>query len=322
MSKPIVNGLKYLLFLGMGLLLLWWAYKDTDLDEILHSLSKSHWGWILVALVLNYTATALRGIRWNILLEPLGHRADTWTSIHSVAFGYLMNDLVPRSGEVARCTLLNRAEKIPLNGLIGTVLLERIVDVLMLGLILVLSLWLHGNEMAHLFSQVDAGKGTLLLKLALAALAGLMFLLFVLRTLKHIPIVARINSFFSGVGRGLRSIITLRRKGLFFLYTIGIWGTWLIMTQCMMFALDETKMMRPDDSLFLMAAASLAMLIPTQGGLGAYHFVTKLAFVALGLGETVGLTFAAISWTGKTILEIAAGVTGFIAVTSFKMKKP
>lgn len=328
MNKTLLSVLKYAAFLAIGVVLMWWAYKDVNFQDIANSLSKAHWMWIVIALVLNYTATAIRGIRWNTLLEPLGYKADTWTCVHSVAFGYLMNDLVPRSGEVARCTLLNRAEKIPVDKLIGTVILERIVDIIMLLIVLMSAVLLNRDEITILFNQVDGGKGMVLVYVLVAGVVGLIGMLVVLRLFKHIPIVAKVAGFLSGIGNGLKSVLMLKRKTAFIAYTIGIWGTWLIMTQCMMFALEETQTMTLNDSLFLMAAASLGMIIPTQGGLGAYHYVTMLAFVALGFANTdnpstsdVGLLFAAISWSGKTILELVMGAIGFFVVTTLKMKK-
>jgi uncharacterized protein (TIRG00374 family) len=327
LNKTLLNVLKYSGFLAIGVFLMWWAYRDVDLNDIANSLSKAHWIWIVIALVLNYTATAIRGIRWNTMLEPLGFKADTWTCIHAVAFGYLMNDLVPRSGEVARCTLLHKAEKIPVDKLIGTVILERIVDVVMLLLVLLFAVLLNGPEISVLFDQVDGGKGMLLVYVLLAGVIGLIGLFIVLRLFQSMPLVQRITVFLKGIGNGLKSVLLLRRKSAFLAYTFGIWGTWLIMTQCMMFALEETQTMTLNDSLFLMAAASLGMIIPTQGGLGAYHYVTMLAFVALGYANAddpstsdVGLLFAAISWSGKTILELIMGAIGFLVVTTRKMK--
>lgn len=320
--------LQYSAFLAIGLGLMYFAYKDVKFDDIKESLSHAHWEWIIIALVLNYSATAYRGIRWNTLLEPLGHKADTWTCIHSVTFGYLMNDLIPRSGEVARCTLLNRAEKISIDKLIGTVILERVVDVLMLGIMISAAVILKNEELQVLLQQADGNKGTLLIYLAIAGVIGLIVFFYALKKLQHISFVAKIAGFVKGITDGMKTILSLRRKGAFIFWTLAIWGTWLVMTQCMMFSLEETQHLDMGDSLFLMVSASLGMIVPTQGGIGAYHYMTMLAFMALGMANaddphtsTIGLTFAAISWTGKTVLELIMGVISFFAVTEFKMKR-
>lgn len=321
MNPALRKTLQYVFFLLLGVGLMWWAYRDTPFSEILASMKHAKWQWIFVALALNYMATIIRGIRWNILLEPLGHKANTWTCIHSVAFGYFMNDVIPRSGEFARCGLLNRAEKIPVDKLFGTVVLERIIDILMLGIFILLALILKRDELNQLFAKVDGGKGAFLLVLAGVGIAGLLALIIFLRAVRHKAWASRIVNFFRGMYQGFKSVFMLRRKFLFLFYTLAIWGTWMLMTQVTMFALEETRLMNPGDSIFLMVAASLAMLIPTQGGLGAYHFATREAFVVLGLTAFTGLAFAWISWACKTVLEIVVGTVGFFAVTKFKMKK-
>ncbi|MDZ4822571.1 MAG: lysylphosphatidylglycerol synthase transmembrane domain-containing protein [Flavobacteriales bacterium] len=321
MNPILRKTLQYVVFLSLGVGLMWWAYKDTPFNDILASIKKAKWEWIALALLLNYTATIIRGIRWNILLEPLGHRADTWTCIHSVAFGYFMNDLIPRSGEFARCGLLNRAEKIPVDKLFGTVVLERIVDILMLGGFLLLALWFKNDELNQLFSKVDGGKGTFLLILVALTILGIISLVVFLRMVKHKAWAGKMVGFFRGMYKGFRAVFMIKRKVLFFVYTFAIWGTWLVMTQVTMFALEETELMNIGDSIFLMVAASLAMLVPTQGGLGAYHFATREAFVVLGQTPFTGLAFAWISWTCKTVLEIVVGTIGFFVVTRIKMQK-
>ncbi|MBL7943757.1 MAG: flippase-like domain-containing protein [Flavobacteriales bacterium] len=316
MSKVI----RYLVFLSLGIGLLWWAYRDTPFSEILRSMQQANWWWVALAIVLNYTATVIRGARWNILLEPLGYRAPFWSCVHSVAFGYMMNDLVPRSGEFARCGLLNRVEKIPADKLFGTVVLERIVDIAMLGVMLFLAFVFKREDLSGLFAKVDGGKGYFLLVLLGIGIVGILMLYLFLRWAANKPWASRIVGFFRGMYDGFISVFRLRRKFAFLLYTIGIWGTWLVMTQVMMMALPETQHLGITDSIFLMVAASLAMLIPTQGGLGAYHFATREAFVVLGQTPLTGLAFAWISWTCKTILELVAGSIGFFVLTG-KSKK-
>jgi glycosyltransferase 2 family protein len=327
-SPALRNLIKYALFLGIGVGLLWFAYRNVKLEKIMDSLSHANWLLIVLALILNYSATVIRGLRWNTLLQPLGYRADPWTCVHSVAFGYLMNDLVPRSGELARCTLLNRAEKIPVDKLFGTVLLERIVDIIMLLIAMMTAVFFNADALSVLMANADASKGKTLLIILAIGIIGLIGTIFFLRKFSNIPFVAKVNKFFSGVLNGIKSILLLKKKLQFVLLTFAIWLTWLFMTQTMMLSLPETAGLDLADSLFLMVAASLGMIIPTQGGIGAYHYTTMLGFVALGYANAdnpsiseLGLTFAAISWTGKTVLELIMGAVGFFVVTFFKMKK-
>lgn len=315
--KKIIS---YILFLVIGLALLWYASKDVDTKQITDSLGDAHWGWIFLSMCFSYLAMILRGLRWNIILEPIGYRSDKWTNIHSVAFGYLMNNLIPRSGEVARCGLLNRAEHIPVDKLVGTVILERVVDVIILILVISLTGLIHAEALGHLFDMIPGGKGQTLAIMAFLGIAGVLVLYYALKKLSHISFIAKIAGFLEGIAKGIRAIFVLRQRFLFIALSLGIWACWLMMSQCMMYALPITQGMTMSDTLFFMVGGSLGMLIPTQGGIGAYHFMSKISFEVLGYSGAVGLTFAWISWVGKTILEIAVGAVGFIIVTSRKIK--
>lgn len=301
--------------------MMWFLYKDLSWENDLKpSLMHVKWQWIAISFAIGYGATMLRGIRWNIMLEPMDHKADTWTSIHSVAFGYCMNNLVPRSGELARCTLLNRAEKIPVNKLIGTVILERIVDILMLALLMLLAFIVKAEALAQLFSQIDGGKGRLILYILIGGILGLVGFLVALRFLSHYPVILKLRNFFIGIGEGAKSIFKLKKQRLFWLYSFGIWAAWLLMTYCSMQALRETEFMSVSDTIFFMAAGSLGMLVPTPGGAGAFHGMAVLAFQALGYNGEVGKIYALISWSIKTTFDIIIGAIGFLIVTSKKIK--
>jgi len=317
----IRKTLIYLVFLGLAIVLMYFLYKDISWENDLKpTLSRVKWAWILLSFGIGYSATMLRGIRWNIMLEPLGYKAGTWTSIHSVAFGYCMNNLVPRSGELARCTLLNRAEKIPVDKLIGTVILERIVDLVMLAIVIFLAFVLKADALSHLMSQVDGGKGQLILYILAAGIGCLVLFWLLLRFFQTIAIVQKIRGFMQGMAEGVKSIFKLKQQGLFWLYSIGIWAAWLLMTFCSMQALQETENMTLADTVFFMAAGSLGMIVPTPGGAGAFHGMAVLGFEALGYNGEVGKIYALISWTVKTTFDIIVGAIGFLVVTAKKIK--
>lgn len=312
--------IQYILFLIIGLVLLYFASKGVDTNQIIESVKQANWFWIAISMCLSYLAMILRGLRWNIILEPAGYRADNWTNIHAVAFGYCMNNLIPRSGELARCVLVNRAEHIPLNTLIGNVILERIVDMMILVLVVGLTFFIHANELYALFSLVSGEKGKLLGILALAGILGFIVFLFLLKKLRHIKFIDKIAQFIFGIVDGIKSILKLKQKFAFILLSLGIWTCWLLMAQTMMYAIPITANMQIGDTLFFMVAGSFGMLIPTQGGLGAYHFMSKTGFEVLGYTAAAGLTFAWISWVGKTILELVVGAVGFFIVNRYKIK--
>ncbi|MEY4330802.1 MAG: hypothetical protein RL609_1550, partial [Bacteroidota bacterium] len=156
----MMKWLKYALFLAIGLGLAWYASKDADFDTIWSATLQLNWFWAILSMVTSYVAMIIRGYRWNILLAPLGYQSRNSNNVHSVAFGYMMNDLIPRSGELARCALLSRAEQIPVDKLVGTVILERIVDMLTLLLVIGLATWLQADAIQALWDQITAAKAT------------------------------------------------------------------------------------------------------------------------------------------------------------------
>lgn len=294
-------------------------YKDVSWEnDLLPALKSVKWVWVLASFVFGYIATALRGLRWNIMLEPMGYRVRDWWAIHSVAFGYCMNNLIPRSGELARCTLLNRTDHVPVNKLIGTVLLERIVDIGFLATVVFLAFALENDAFNTFFAQADGSKGTTILILLGAALLAFMIFLYMLRRFEHIPFFKKVREFFLGMMDGLKSIFRLKRRILFWLYSFGIWFFWLLMTYTSLLALEETCSMTFRQTVFFMAASSLGMMVPTPGGAGAFHGMAILSLQALGFSIDAGKIYAMISWSIKTTWDILIGAVSFLIATSRK----
>lgn len=325
-NQKLRKVLVYLFFLALAATMMYFLYRNVSWsNDVLPGLRSANWWLIILSFGLGYLATVFRGLRWNVILEPMGYRAGNWTSVHSVAFGYCMNNLVPRSGELARCTLLNRAEKIPVDKLIGTVILERVVDLLLLLVVLLLAFVLHADAIHILLSGAEhdgpqeGGGSSLLIIFGAVGIVGLALGIWILRRFSHIGIIAKVNRFLLGIWTGLKAIVYVRRKGLFALYSIGIWACWLLMTFMVMKALEATRGMGLDDTIFFMGAGSLGMIVPTPGGAGAFHGMSELAFAALGYDRMVGKIFALISWTGKTTFDILVGAIGFVIVTARKI---
>ncbi|MFM7726892.1 MAG: lysylphosphatidylglycerol synthase transmembrane domain-containing protein, partial [Flavobacteriales bacterium] len=131
-------------------------YKDISWEnDLLPALKTVRWIWVFASFAFGYAAIVVRGLRWNLILEPMGYRVRGWWAIHSVAFGYCMNNLIPRSGELARCTLLNRTDHVPVNKLIGTVLLERLVDIVLMATLIFIAFLLEHDAFNSIFAHAD-----------------------------------------------------------------------------------------------------------------------------------------------------------------------
>jgi uncharacterized protein (TIRG00374 family) len=298
---------------------MWVLYKDISWEnDLLPALKKVKWPWVYASFLFGYIATLLRGLRWNIMLEPMGYKVRDWWAVHAVAFGYCMNNLIPRSGELARCTLLNRTDHVPVNKLIGTVLLERIVDIVLMATLIFLAYVLEQDAFHSIFAHAEGSRGTTLVILLIAVIAAFMVFLYLLRRFEHIPFFKKVREFMLGMMDGLKSIFRLKRQGLFWIYSFGIWIFWLLMTYTSLLALEETCTMTLRQTVFFMAASSLGMMVPTPGGAGAFHGMAVLGLQALGFPADAGKIYALISWSIKTTWDILVGAVSFLLATTRK----
>jgi uncharacterized protein (TIRG00374 family) len=318
LNNQTKNILKYVIFIGLALLLLWLAFRNTDPATLWSDLKHADYRWVILSVFLGYTALMSRGYRWLILLEPLGYKPKLWNSIHSVATLYIVNMAVPRAGELARCTSLNQVENIPVNKLFGTVILERVIDFIMLAGIILFTFIMYVDELLQFFdiafSNETADGSTSHLKLyigiALAALL-ILFLVFRKRIINH-PKFEAVRNFWNGMKEGLATVKTMKRKRAFILHTVYIWLCYYLMVYVVFFAIPETSHLNWSDGFFIMVAASLGIVVPVPGGLGAYHYLVMLAMTILGVTQEDGLAFATIVHSSQTLMLLIAGALAFL----------
>jgi hypothetical protein len=294
------------------------------MNEMWNSIKNANFYWLGLSFILGYVAIISRGLRWVLLLDPMGYEVNKWNSIHSVAFGYFFNLAVPRGGEIARCTSLYKTDKVPVNELLGTVVLERVIDMILLILLSALSFALNADSFYNLFESAGSGSsdgGNTTKYLILGGLILLFIIgIVIFKTQKNNPIVQKINGFLTGIFNGLKSFKTIEKKGLFIMHTALIWSCYALMTYICFFSIPSTSDMSLSDGLFLMIAGGLGMIIPSPGGTGSYHYLIKLGFIALLVAnnpsatpeeiaatEASGATFAAIVHATQTLMMMVMG---------------
>ncbi len=316
MNSRLKSTLKYILFLGIGGVLFYLAFRNTEFEKLLEDFRKANYWYILASMGMGFLAFVSRGIRWTMLLAPLGKAPGTWHSIHSVSIGYFSNLLVPRAGELARCTALNRVDKIPVNRLFGTVILERVVDFIMLILLILLTLVMKFDELMSFFDtalvsqeETDGSSGTLLKVIVGGAVLVVLFLIYLMRArFSHLPIYHKVREFWWGIKDGLKSISKLKSKWPFILHTVFIWSMYYLMVYICFFAMDATDHLSASDGLFIVIVAGLGMVVPTPGGIGAYHYLVMLGLGVLGVSNDDGVSFATLVHTGQLVMTIIAGI--------------
>ena len=137
------------------------AFRNTEFDKLMNDLKRARYEYVIAGMIMGYLAFVSRGIRWKYLIEPMGFKTNTWHSIHAISLGYFTNALIPRAGELARCTSLNQMDKVPVNRLFGTVIVERIIDLIMMASLALLTLFLEYDKIIAFFDKtmnVDAGS--------------------------------------------------------------------------------------------------------------------------------------------------------------------
>ncbi|WP_294303940.1 lysylphosphatidylglycerol synthase transmembrane domain-containing protein [uncultured Chryseobacterium sp.] len=316
-KKPLKTILTIVISLAFAGFFLWFALKGLDFKVIRKSLAKANYWWVLLAACFGIAAYWFRAIRWNLMLEPMGHHISNSNSLWSISFGYLMNLTIPRSGEVARATALYGVEKVPVDQSFGTIILERVVDLMCMVIFLGLTLIFKGEVIYSFYknSGIELNPNKILMGAAVLIVGAVLFFVFKKR-LARVPVLDKIIRFIEGVLEGLTSVFKLKQKGKFILYTAGIWISYYFAAYLVCFALPETSGFTFDDGFLILVVGTFGMIIPASGGIGAFNLAMKYGFMALfismgksgELGGEVGLTYSFISLPLQIVIMLVMGL--------------
>jgi hypothetical protein len=329
------KALQYGLPLVLAAALLWWAYKDTNFDQMAADLRNAHYGWLALSLIPMMLSHWIRAERWRLLMQPLGFRPSAYNTFCAVMAGYFANMILPRMGEVTRCGLLQKNEDVPLDNSIGTVVVERIFDVLMLFFITALAFAIEFSTLTEFFmakieqkraaggSQGSSNIGFVLGGLFFAGIAALAVFWLMREKLMQIALVVKILDFLKGIGQGIASVAKMEKKGLFILYSLLIWVGYFATVYISFKALPYTASLGMVAALIILVVGSYAMAAPVQGGLGAYHTMVSLGLVELYAQTKQGAdTSALLMHTSQTLLVIIIGAICFgLSVLAAKKKQ-
>lgn len=325
-KKPslLKNVLTVLVSISVAGIFLWVALRGLDIDKIKSSLQKANYLWVLFAAVFGVSAYVFRAVRWNLLLEPMGYKISNSNSLWSLSFGYLMNLTIPRSGEVARSTALYGVEKVPVDKSFGTIILERVVDLVCMGIFALLTLIFKYDALIAFYKsatqqkeQTENQSDSSTTYIIITCIIFILILFFIFRkTLQKLSIYHKVIDFGKGIFEGLKSILKLRQKGKFILLTAGIWICYFFASYLVCFALPETSNFTPADGCFILVVGTLGMIIPASGGIGAFNLAMKFGFTALFIsmgkdaveGGELGLAYSFITLPLQIIIMLVMGL--------------
>ena len=322
MNKKIISLLQYAFFLGLGIFLVWWSLgkiEAQDWEQIKQAFKRANY-WLTLPVVLVLLAAHFsRAVRWKILMEPLGYKPSLTNTFLAVLIGYIANLAVPRLGEVLKCTILARYEKVPADKLIGTIVAERAFDIFCLVLVFAITILTQidviGEFSMQLLNQiVTSRKGGLSTVRLLLVLGGVIALLlvswYILKNFKHIGFIGKVRRIIKGIWQGLTSVRFVKKKGWFFFHTFFIWFMYLLSVRIGMYAMEETAVYGTKTSLSVLSLGSIGMIV-TQGGIGAYPLLVQETMSLYGLNENLGKAFGWLLWLVQFFQIL---ICGFIAM--------
>ncbi len=334
-KKRLISAIEYLFFLGLGFGLLWLSFHKLEYSEIKQDILEAEYYWLFIALVFAIGSHILRALRWNMLINAMGYKTRLSTTFFAVMIGYLANTAVPRMGEFMRCGVLSKKEKIPFNSLFGTVISERFLDLVMLAIIIVLvivfQIDLVGVYVGDIFEPLLKSVFSNLTSIIL--FVGGFFLLLGITIwflwqsrewIKSFSLYTKVRGFVDGLLDGIKTVLKIKQKWLFILYTVLIWLFYGIMVYMPVLMLQETNHLSFIDGLTILAIGSLGIVAPVPGGIGAYHFIVKSILVELySVEPNAAGAFAAITHAGQTILNVVVGALSyFYMMVVTKKQKP
>ncbi len=333
MKKVLFQILKIAGFLALGILLLFFAFRGVAMDELGSTLREANFWWIGLSLFFAFISFFFRARRWVLLIEPLGFKPSFKNTYHSVMVGYLFNFALPRLGEVTRCVTLGKREKIPVDSLFGTVIAERVIDLMMLFLIMLILLVSWMEKFGAFFSQqvfdplrqkmMDSFGGTAVFWLLIAgSIAVIILLLYLFRKqLVRFVFIRKISNIIRGVFDGLKTIYKMKRKWEFVLHSVLIWFFYIMMTWMVVFSLEETSGLTFIDGMFLLVIGALGMSAPVTAGFGAFHWITSRGLVFVyGLSLEQGGAYAILAHESNSILTIMLGAISYLLLMLTRKK--
>lgn len=334
MYSKIYSVLKYVFLLLVGLGLLWLAFRGVDIHSTLNELRETNIYWVLLSVVASLIAFTSRAHRWNMLIKPSGYSPSLYKTSLALMIGYLANLAIPRLGEVTRCGTLSKSEKIPFDLLLGTVIVERALDVICLLIAVLMTALITYEHLGNFLNEnLFRPVGDKLEDLASSpyfyfTILAILFLVIAFRVKKKNKkeanakpgLFGKFTFMFKGILEGLRSIRKLKNPVSFIFHTILIWVMYFLMSYICFFALPATSGLSLEAGLFVLVVGGMGMSAPVQGGIGAYHLLVSQGLLLYGISYEHGLAFATLMHSSQTLTVILFGGLAFILFTFAQRK--
>ncbi len=335
MSDKGKKLIQLILFLGLGVFFIWFSIKDLDAEQRLVIITNikgvvldNKWVFLVLSAAIGFISVIFRANRSILLLEPLGYKVSKINAYHSVMICYLANLAFPRLGEIMRCTFIQSYEKVPFQKTFGTVVTERIVDLVSFGIVFLVALFFEKDKILSIFSNSNSSSTSSLFHsplfiIGLIVLAIILLYFLFKKHIKKWKIFVKIKKIILEFWAGILSVTRLKRSFLFIFYTLMIWVCYYFMFFVILFAFPEITALKEQmwiASLSCIVIGTFGFII-SQGGLGAYPLLIATILLLYGINKEIGLAIGWVVWTTETIMYILGGIVSLIIAPFTNPKK-
>lgn len=313
MKLDLASVLKLLISIGLGGCIIWYldsSLSSADKEAIFTSFQNIHWPIVICTLALGALACVFRALRWKILLKPLGYQPRFNSVLGSIFIMYLANLIFPRLGEVVRCSILYQREEIPMEKSLGTMITERLVDIIFFGFIVLITFALEMNRLIEILEQYQAQNalqsGNSWMKLVILGLI-IIASIALYRSRFRAILIAKLRGLWDGVA----TIFKMENPVLFIAYSLGINMIYFANTVLMYHAIDGLESLQISSGFLVLTAGTLGIGL-TQGGIGAFQLFVTETLTLYQIARPIGLAYSWISWSVQTIILVVLGIGYFI----------
>jgi uncharacterized protein (TIRG00374 family) len=319
--------IQYLIVFIVGGFFLYFVFSGIAWSDLQQKLLAANYYWITLGMLVGVLSHYIRAWRATMLYHPMGYPIAVKNSFYAVMIGYMVNYIIPRAGEVSRCAVLNKTDGMPVQKTLGTVITERIVDLVILALLLVfvflINFELLFNYIQSNLSNSNSTNAASNIKwfLLLMGILSIAFIYFFKNKLTRFPIFHKILQFVKGLGEGLMSIKNVRNPFLFIALSLSIWLCYILMMYFCLFAMESTASLTWMNTLVVFAIGTIGVVIPAPAaGAGTYHFAVMQSLLLFGVSEGDGIAYATIVHGVQMVLLILIGAICSIPVFLFSNK--
>lgn len=326
MSKSVKNIIQYAIILGIGGVFLFYVFNGIDWSDQLQRIKSANPYWLTLGMSISLLSHWFRAYRATMLYDALNYKISTKNSIYAVLIGYLVNYFIPRAGEVSRCAALSKTDGIPMEKSLGSVVTERVVDMFILLIILLVIVVLQIDLIKQFvesysgLNEQSASNGTLKFVILGVIVGGLAAVYFFRKRISGFPLVQRFILLLKGFGEGLLSIKDVKNPILFVILSILIWVGYILMMYFCLFALESTANLSFVDCLTVFAIGTIGVVLPAPGaGAGTYHFFVMQSLLLFGVQKEDGIAYATLVHGTQMVFLIVFGLIASFIV--FLQKK-